>query len=159
MWTGLSDEWNKVIIYFYNKKNHQHVCLSKIVLALISINIMRLDKVCNFFSKGCYARNKAIKIYLFFLFLGHILKIFQRSRSRYQTYLYLSPVKIILFSLIGLGLHGYPITEYFSTFMKAWQSHEILVYSGEVSKFNWQIRRYFQIKKKKILLHFLQVTV
>uniref|UniRef100_W8AXX4 chitin synthase n=1 Tax=Ceratitis capitata TaxID=7213 RepID=W8AXX4_CERCA len=65
--------------------------------------------------------------------LGHILKIFQRSRSRYQTYLYLSPVKIILFSLIGLGLHGYPITEYFSTFMKAWQSHEILVYSGELA--------------------------
>ncbi|XP_011190169.2 chitin synthase chs-2 isoform X1 [Zeugodacus cucurbitae] len=66
-------------------------------------------------------------------FVAHILQTVRRSRSKYQTYLYLSPGKIVVFSLIGFCFHGQPLKEYFSYFTKAWQSHDILVYRNAVS--------------------------
>ncbi|XP_011200587.2 chitin synthase chs-2 isoform X1 [Bactrocera dorsalis] len=66
-------------------------------------------------------------------FVAQILQTVRRSRSRYQTYLYLSPAKIIVFSMLGFYLHGQPLTEYFSCFMEAWQSHDILVYRNTVA--------------------------
>ncbi|XP_017480643.1 PREDICTED: uncharacterized protein LOC108369929 isoform X2 [Rhagoletis zephyria] len=65
--------------------------------------------------------------------LAHILKTYRRNRSRYQTYLYLSPLKIIVFTLIGFSFHGQHITDYFSSFMNAWQPHDIIIQRGEPS--------------------------
>ncbi|XP_054734124.1 chitin synthase chs-2 [Anastrepha obliqua] len=73
--------------------------------------------------------------------LAHIMNTFRRSRSRYQTYIYLSPLKIVVFSLIGFCFHGQRIIDYFSSFMNAWQSHEILVQLGEVSSDSISLQR------------------
>lgn len=51
----------------------------------------------------------------------------RRTKSRYHTYLYLSPIKMLVFALIAFSFHGQPIEEYFLMFIEAWNPHEILV--------------------------------
>lgn len=51
----------------------------------------------------------------------------RRTKSRYHTYLYLSPIKMVVFALIAFNFHGQPLNDYFLMFIEAWTPHEILV--------------------------------
>ena len=51
----------------------------------------------------------------------------RRTKSRYHTYLYLSPIKTVVFALIAFSFHGEPLNDYFSMFIEAWHPHEIFV--------------------------------
>ncbi|XP_046809276.1 chitin synthase chs-2 [Lucilia cuprina] len=59
--------------------------------------------------------------------IANLIKMVRRTKSRYHTYLYLSPIKIVVFALIAFSFHGQPIEEYFSMFTEAWNPHEIVV--------------------------------
>ncbi|XP_073836306.1 chitin synthase 2 isoform X2 [Musca autumnalis] len=59
--------------------------------------------------------------------IGNLIKMVRRTKSRYHTYLYLSPLKIVLFGAIAFSIHGLPISQYFSMFTKAWNPHDIPV--------------------------------
>ena len=58
----------------------------------------------------------------------------RRTKSRYHTYLYLSPIKTVVFALIAFSFHGEPLNDYFSMFIEAWNPHEIFV--KRVSKYD-----------------------
>lgn len=51
----------------------------------------------------------------------------RRTKSRYHTYLYLSPLKVAVFAGIAFGVHGVPVAQYFTMFTQAWNPHNIFV--------------------------------
>lgn len=57
--------------------------------------------------------------------LAYIIRTIRFTRSRYHTYLYVAPLKVIVFGLMGFLLHGQNFVEYFKLFVKAWQTHSI----------------------------------
>ncbi|EDV97910.1 chitin synthase chs-2 [Drosophila grimshawi] len=57
--------------------------------------------------------------------IAYIIRTIRCTRSRYHTYLYLAPLKIVVFGLMGFLLHGESFIEYFTLFFKAWQAHAI----------------------------------
>ncbi|XP_002048317.3 chitin synthase chs-2 [Drosophila virilis] len=57
--------------------------------------------------------------------IAYIIRNIRCTRSRYHTYLYLAPLKIAVFGLMGFLLHGEHFFDYFTLFVKAWQSHTI----------------------------------
>ncbi|XP_068142349.1 LOW QUALITY PROTEIN: chitin synthase chs-2 [Drosophila tropicalis] len=59
--------------------------------------------------------------------IAYIIRTIRCTRSRYQLYLYLSPLKIMVFALMGFLLNGQRFTEYFSLFIDAWQTHSITI--------------------------------
>uniref|UniRef100_A0A1I8PZ90 Chitin synthase chs-1/2 N-terminal putative transporter domain-containing protein n=1 Tax=Stomoxys calcitrans TaxID=35570 RepID=A0A1I8PZ90_STOCA len=59
--------------------------------------------------------------------IGNLIKMVRRTKSRYHTYLYLSPLKVIVFACIAFSVYGVPIAQYFSMFTNAWNSHFIAV--------------------------------
>ncbi|XP_011291179.1 chitin synthase chs-2 [Musca domestica] len=59
--------------------------------------------------------------------IGNLIKMVRRTKSRYHTYLYLSPLKVILFGAIAFSVHGLPVPQYFSMFTQSWNPHNILV--------------------------------
>ncbi|XP_061397172.1 chitin synthase chs-2 [Musca vetustissima] len=59
--------------------------------------------------------------------IANLIKMVRRTKSRYHTYLYLSPLKIILFAAIAFSVHDLPISQYFSMFTQAWNPHDIPV--------------------------------
>ncbi|KAM7358478.1 chitin synthase 2 isoform 3-T3 [Cochliomyia hominivorax] len=59
--------------------------------------------------------------------IANLIKMVRRTKSRYHTYLYLSPIKMLVFALIAFSFHGQPIEDYFSMFIEAWNPHELLV--------------------------------
>ncbi|KAL7734282.1 hypothetical protein ACLKA6_010625 [Drosophila palustris] len=63
--------------------------------------------------------------------IAYIIRTIRFTRSRYHTYLYLAPLKIIVFGLMGFLLHGQDFREYFKLFLKAWQTHLIRLTSKD----------------------------
>ncbi|KAH8379500.1 hypothetical protein KR009_005325, partial [Drosophila setifemur] len=57
--------------------------------------------------------------------IAYIIRTIRCSRSRFHTYLYLAPLKVIAFAGVGFLLHGQTFTEYFSLFLDAWRPHLI----------------------------------
>ncbi|KAL9910764.1 chitin synthase 2 isoform 2-T2 [Glossina fuscipes fuscipes] len=57
----------------------------------------------------------------------NLIKLVRRTKSRYHTYLYLSPVKILVFTLTAFALTGQPMEEYFTKFTQAWKPHDIVI--------------------------------
>lgn len=49
----------------------------------------------------------------------------RRSMARYRTYIYLSPLKIIVFALLGICFGDYPFSNYFNKFTEGWQQHTL----------------------------------
>ncbi|XP_037938535.1 chitin synthase chs-2 [Teleopsis dalmanni] len=70
--------------------------------------------------------------------IAHFIKTMRKTKSRYQTYLFLSPIKIVLFSIVGFALHGYRFPEYLSNFSYAWKTHHFRIenVSIELSSFS-----------------------
>ncbi|XP_043647130.1 chitin synthase chs-2 isoform X1 [Drosophila teissieri] len=63
--------------------------------------------------------------------IAYIIRTIRCTRSRYHTYLYLAPLKVVVFAGMGFLLHGQEFVEYFSRFRDAWRPHLItLVQSG-----------------------------
>ncbi|KAL9910765.1 chitin synthase 2 isoform 3-T3 [Glossina fuscipes fuscipes] len=61
----------------------------------------------------------------------NLIKLVRRTKSRYHTYLYLSPVKILVFTLTAFALTGQPMEEYFTKFTQAWKPHDIVIKKSE----------------------------
>uniref|UniRef100_A0A1A9WE23 Chitin synthase chs-1/2 N-terminal putative transporter domain-containing protein n=1 Tax=Glossina brevipalpis TaxID=37001 RepID=A0A1A9WE23_9MUSC len=59
--------------------------------------------------------------------IANLIKLVRRTKSRYHTYLYLSPVKILVFTLTAFALAGQSMEEYFTMFTQAWKPHDIVV--------------------------------
>ncbi|XP_034109385.1 chitin synthase chs-2 isoform X1 [Drosophila albomicans] len=59
--------------------------------------------------------------------IAYIIRTIRFTRSRYHTYLYVAPLKILVFGLMGFLLHGQKFVDYFKLFVKAWQTHIIRV--------------------------------
>ncbi|EDW19044.1 chitin synthase chs-2 [Drosophila mojavensis] len=59
--------------------------------------------------------------------IAYIIRNIRCTRSRYHIYLYLAPLKIVVFGLMGFLLHGESFVEYFTLFLEAWQPHSITV--------------------------------
>uniref|UniRef100_A0A1B0AE11 chitin synthase n=1 Tax=Glossina pallidipes TaxID=7398 RepID=A0A1B0AE11_GLOPL len=57
----------------------------------------------------------------------NLIKLVRRTKSRYHTYLYLSPVKILLFTLTAFALTGQPMEDYFTKFTQAWKPHDVVI--------------------------------
>ncbi|XP_017023062.1 chitin synthase chs-2 isoform X1 [Drosophila kikkawai] len=63
--------------------------------------------------------------------LAYIIRTIRCTRSRYHIYLYLAPLKVIVFAGMGFLLHGQDFVEYFTRFLDAWRPHLItLVQTG-----------------------------
>lgn len=56
---------------------------------------------------------------------AYIIRTIRCTRSRYHTYLYLAPLKVAVFALMGFLLHGLNFFDYFMLFLKAWRTHPI----------------------------------
>lgn len=56
---------------------------------------------------------------------AYIIRTIRCTRSRYHTYLYLAPLKVAVFALMGFLLHGLNFFDYFTLFLKAWHTHPI----------------------------------
>ncbi|ALC44950.1 CS-2, partial [Drosophila busckii] len=57
--------------------------------------------------------------------IAYIIRTIRCTRSRYHTYLYVAPLKMAVFGLLGFLLHGENFKEYFTLFFEAWQPHTI----------------------------------
>ncbi|XP_030369088.1 chitin synthase chs-2 [Scaptodrosophila lebanonensis] len=57
--------------------------------------------------------------------IAYIIRTIRCSRSRYHTYIYLAPLKVVVFALMAFLLHGQRFEEYFSLFIEAWRPHPI----------------------------------
>ncbi|BFF96913.1 chitin synthase chs-2 [Drosophila madeirensis] len=57
--------------------------------------------------------------------IAYIIRTIRCTRSRYHTYLYLAPLKVLVFATTAFLLHGHNFLEYFSLFLDAWRTHLI----------------------------------
>nr|XP_017102616.2 chitin synthase chs-2 [Drosophila bipectinata] len=57
--------------------------------------------------------------------IANIIRTIRCTRSRYHTYLYLAPLKVVVFAGVGFLLHGQDFFSYFSLFLDAWRPHFI----------------------------------
>jgi len=64
---------------------------------------------------------------------AYIIRTIRCTRSRYHTYLYLAPLKVVVFAGVGFLLHGQEFVQYFSRFLDAWRPHLITLVVSEVT--------------------------
>ncbi|XP_055854071.1 chitin synthase chs-2 [Episyrphus balteatus] len=62
-----------------------------------------------------------------FSFIAYLTKTIRRTKSRYNTYLFLSPLKCILFALSAFVLDGRKFTTYFTEFLTGLSLHDISI--------------------------------
>ncbi|KAH8270404.1 hypothetical protein KR018_009670, partial [Drosophila ironensis] len=69
--------------------------------------------------------------------IAYIIRTIRCTRSRYHTYLYLAPLKVVVFAVVGFLLHGRDFFQYFTLFLDAWRPHLItLVTYGDSGALN-----------------------
>lgn len=62
-----------------------------------------------------------------FSYIAYLTKTIRRTKARYTTYLFLSPLKCILFALSAFILDGRKFTTYFAEFFSGWKVHDISI--------------------------------
>lgn len=62
---------------------------------------------------------------IFLVLVDGITQNLRRSMARYRTYIYLSPLKMILFAFLGMSFGDYPLSDYFNKFTDGWQIHSL----------------------------------
>lgn len=78
--------------------------------------------------------------------------------ARYRTYIYLSPLKMIVFAVLGICFGDYPFSDYFTKFTDGWQQHSLDFTNKDDYVYNEIVKTPQTSSNAMVVILLLQIT-